>query len=72
MNKDPKDKGNRRVKYRDYGFDKENRQQDWLYMEKEIQAARSSPEKAAALRRRLRKGMEWDKENKTWRLKEEK
>jgi hypothetical protein len=72
VNKDPKDKGNRRVKYRDYGFDKENRQQDWLYMEKEIQAARSSPEKAAALRRRLRKGMEWDKENKTWRLKEEK
>ncbi len=72
VNKDPKDKGNRKVKYRDYGFDKENRQQDWIYMEKEIQAARSSPEKAAALRRRLRKGMEWDKENRTWRLKEEK
>jgi hypothetical protein len=72
VHKDPKDKGNRKVKYRDYGFDKENRQQDWLYMQKEIQVAMSSPEKAAALRRRMRKGMEWDKENKTWRLKEEK
>jgi hypothetical protein len=70
--KDPKDKSNRKVKYRDYGFDKENRQQDWLYLQKEIEMARSSPEKAVALRRRLGKGMAWDKENKTWRLKEEK
>ena len=37
----------------------------WIYVQKELQAA-------MALRRRLRKGMEWDKENKTWRLKEEK
>jgi hypothetical protein len=32
----------------------------------------TSPEKAAALRKRLRKGMEWDKENRAWKLKEEK
>ena len=32
----------------------------------------ASPEKAAAFRRRLRKGMEWDKGNRTWKLKEEK
>lgn len=69
VNQDPKDKG--KVKYRDYGGDKENLQQDWLYMQKELQAAMSSPEKAAALRKRLRKGMEWDKGNKTWKLKEQ-
>ena len=71
-NKDPKDKGNRKVKYRDYGGNKELKQQDWLYMQKEIQVAMSSPTKADALRRRMRKGMEWDKENRTWKLKEEK
>jgi len=32
----------------------------------------ASPEKAAAFRRLLRKGMEWDKGNRTWKLKEEK
>lgn len=68
--KDPKDKGNRKVKYQDYGGNKETMQQDWIYMAKELQAAMASPEKGAALRRRLRKGMEWDKENKTWKLKE--
>ena len=72
VNRDPKDKGNRKVKYRDFGGSKEDLQQDWIYMAKELQAAMTSPEKAAALRRRLRKGMEWDKENKTWKLKEEK
>ena len=72
VNQDPKDKGNRKVKYRDYGRNKENLQQDWIYMAKELQAAMTSPEKAAALRKRLRKGMEWDKENRTWKLKEEK
>jgi hypothetical protein len=49
--------------YEDY------KQQDMLYLLTELKA---SPEKAAALRRRLRKGVEWDKENKTWKLKEEK
>ncbi len=72
VNQDPKDKGSRKVKYRDHGGNKENLQQDWIYMAKELQAAMTSPEKAAALRRRLRKGMEWDRGNKTWNLKEEK
>jgi hypothetical protein len=72
VNQDPKDKGSRKVKYRDYGVNKENLQQDWIYMAKELQAAMTSPEKAVALRKRLRKGMEWDKANKTWKLKEEK
>ena len=72
VNQDPKDKGSRKVKYRDYGGNKENLQQDWIYMAKELQAAMTSPEKAVALRKRLRKGMEWDKANKTWKLKEEK
>ncbi len=45
-------------------------QQDMLYLLTELKAAVASPEKAAALRRRLRKGVEWDKENKTWKLKE--
>jgi hypothetical protein len=71
VNKDPKDKGNRKVKYRESGGDKESIQQDWIYMQKELLAAMASPEKAAALRRRLRKGMEWDKETKAWKLKAE-
>jgi hypothetical protein len=70
--RDPKDKGNRKVKYRDYGFDKENLQQDWVYLLAELKAAMASGEKAKALRRRLRKGVEWDKGGKTWKLKEEK
>jgi len=72
VNQDPKDKDNQKLKYRDSGGNKELMQQDWLYMQKEIQVAMSSPEKAAALRRRLRKGMAWDKTGKTWKLKEEK
>ena len=51
---------------------KEDKQQEWLYLMTELKAAMASPEKAAAFRKRLRKGMEWDKENKTWKLKEEK
>jgi len=72
--RDPKDKGNRKVRYqkeRSTIYD-DYKQQDMLYLMTELKAAMSSPEKAAALRRRLRKGMAWDKENKTWKLKEEK
>jgi hypothetical protein len=68
--KDPKDKGNRKVKYR--GDVKEDKQQDWHYLLAELRAAMLSGEKAAAFRKRLGKGMEWDKERKTWKLKEEK
>jgi len=71
---DPKDKGNRKVRYqkdKSTVFD-DYKQQDMLYLMTELKAAMSSPEKAVALRRRLRKGMEWNKEQKTWKLKEEK
>jgi len=58
VNQDPKDKGSRKVKYRDFGGNKEILQQDWVYMAKELEAAMASAEKAAAFRRRLRQGME--------------
>jgi len=72
--RDPKDKGNRKVRYRKERSTiyEDYKQQDMLYLLTELKAAMASPEKAAALRRRLRKGVEWDKENKTWKLKEEK
>jgi hypothetical protein len=72
--RDPKDKGNRKVKYQKERSTiyEDYKQQDMLYLLTELKAAMASPEKAAALRRRLRKGVEWDKENKTWKLKEEK
>jgi len=72
--RDPKDKGNRKVRYRKERSTiyEDYKQQDMLYLLTELKAAMASPEKAAALRRRLRKGVEWDKENKAWKLKEEK
>ena len=72
--RDPKDKGNRKVRYqkeRSTIYD-DYKQQDMLYLMTELKAAMASPEKAVALRRRLRKGMAWDKAHKTWKLKEEK
>ena len=71
--RDPKDKGNRKVRYQKERntIYEDYKQQDMLYLLTELKAAMASPEKAAALRRRLRKGMEWDKANKTWKLKEE-
>jgi hypothetical protein len=72
--RDPKDKGSRKVRYQKERSTiyEDYKQQDMLYLLTELKAAMASPEKAAALRRRLRKGVEWDKENKTWKLKEEK
>jgi hypothetical protein len=72
--RDPKDKGNRKVKYQKERstIDEDYKQQDMLYLLTELKAAMASPEKATALRRRLRKGVEWDKAGKTWKLKEEK
>ena len=48
------------------------KQQDILFADRIESMAMASPEKAAALRKRLQRGMEWDKENKTWKLKGEK
>ena len=72
--RDPKDKGNRKVRYQKERSTiyEDYKQQDMLYLLTELKAAMASPEKAVALRRRLRKGVEWDKTNKTWKLKEEK
>ena len=70
--RDPKDKGNRKVRYektRSPVMD-DYKQQDMVYLLIELKAAMTSPEKAAALRKRLRKGLEWDKQNKAWKLKE--
>ena len=69
-NKDPKDKGNRKVKYRDFGLAMEDRQQDWHYLMAEVQAAMVSGKNAELFRKRLEKGMEWDKKAKTWKWKE--
>jgi len=69
-NTDPKDKGNRKVKYRDHkDFTKEDKQQDWHYLMAELQAAMLSGGKAEAFRKRLQMGMEWDKKRKSWKLK---
>jgi len=70
-NIDPKDKGNRKVKYRDDGLDRDIRLQDWYYLMAEVNAAISSGEKAEKFRKRLKKGREWDKEKKNWKWKDE-
>ena len=69
-NKDPKDKGNPKVKYWGHkDFNKEYKQQDMYYLMAELQAAMLSGEKAEAFRKRLKMGMEWDKKRKSWKLK---
>jgi hypothetical protein len=67
---DPKDKGNRKVKYED-GLDTENRQQDMLWLLAESFAATLSSKKAELFRKRLKTGMKWDKEDKMWKWKDE-
>jgi hypothetical protein len=66
---DPKDKGNRKVRYEE-ALDAENRQQDMFYLLAEAMAAMASGKKAEFYRQRLRKGMEWDKQEKRWKWKE--
>jgi hypothetical protein len=66
---DPKDKGNRKVRYEE-ALDTENRQQDMFLLLAEAMAAMASGKKAEFYRRRLQKGMEWDKKAKTWKWKE--
>ncbi len=59
---DPKDKGNRKVRYEDDEFDRENRQQDMFLLLAEAMAAMASDKtKAEFYRKRLERGMEWDK-----------
>jgi hypothetical protein len=66
---DPKDKGNRKVRYEE-ALDTENRQQDMFLLLAEAMAAMASGKKAEFYRKRLEKGMEWDKKKKTWKWKE--
>ena len=67
--RDPKDKGNRKVRYEE-ALDTENRQQDMFLLLAEAMAAMASGKKAGIYRKRLEKGMEWDKKEKTWKWKE--
>ena len=59
------------MRYEEDAFDTENRQQDMFLLLAEAMAAMASDKKKAEFyRRRLRKGMEWDKKDKTWKWKE--
>jgi len=67
---DPKDKGNRKVRYEE-PLSTENRQQDMFLLLAEAMAAMASGKKAELYRKRLEQGMEWDKKNKAWKWKDE-
>ena len=67
---DPKDKGNRKVRYEEPSST-ENRQQDMFLLLAEAMAAMASDKKKAEFyQKRLERGMEWDKKNKKWKWKE--
>jgi hypothetical protein len=67
----PKDKGNRKVRYEE-PLSTENRQQDMFLLLAEAMAAMASDKKKAEFyRKRLERGMEWDKKAKAWKWKDE-
>lgn len=67
---DPKDKGNRKVRYEE-PLSTENRQQDMFLLLAEAMAAMASDKKKAEFyQKRLERGMEWDKKEKKWKWKE--
>ena len=67
---DPKDKGNRKVRYEE-SLSTENRQQDMFLLLAEAMAAMASDKKKAEFyQKRLERGMEWDKKEKKWKWKE--
>jgi len=69
---DPNDKRDRKVRYEDDEFDHENRQQDMFLLLAEAMAAMASDKsKAEFYRKRLERGMEWDKNQKRWKWKDE-
>jgi hypothetical protein len=69
---DPKDKRDRKVRYEKDEFDRENRQQDMFLLLAEAMAAMASDKKKAEFyRKRLERGMEWDKKEKRWKWKDE-
>ena len=68
---DPKDKGNRKVRYGE-PLSTENRQQDMFLLLAEAMAAMASDKKKAEFyQKRLERGMEWDKNEKRWKWKDE-
>jgi len=68
---DPKDKGNRKVRYEE-PLSTENRQQDMFLLLAEAMAAMASDKKKAEFyQKRLERGMEWDKKAKKWKWKED-
>jgi hypothetical protein len=68
---DPKDKGNRKVRYEE-PLSPENRQQDMFLLLAEAMAAMVSDKtKAEFYQKRLERGMEWDKNEKRWKWKDE-
>jgi hypothetical protein len=68
---DPKDKGNRKVRYEE-PLSTENRQQDMFLLLAEAMAAMASDKKKAEFyQKRLEQGMEWDKKAKKWKWKED-
>jgi hypothetical protein len=66
---DPQDKANRKVRYQE-PLNREDRQQDMYYLVAEALAGMLSGKKAELYRKRLEKGLEWDKKEKTWKWKE--
>jgi hypothetical protein len=69
VNTDPKDRGNRKIRYEE-ALNTENRQQDMFYLLAEAMAAMASGKKAEFYRKRLEWGMEWDKKENRWKWKE--
>jgi len=67
---DPKDKGSRKVRY-EAALNPENRQQDMFLLLTEAMAAMASGKKAEFYRKRLERGMEWDKKAKAWKWKDD-
>ena len=68
---DPKDKGNRKVRYEE-PLSTENRQQDMFLLLAEAMAAMASDKtKAEFYQKRLERGMEWDTNEKRWKWKDE-
>jgi hypothetical protein len=68
---DPKDKGNRKIRYEE-PLSTENRQQDMFLLLAEAMAAMASDKKKAEFyQKRLERGMEWDKNEKRWKWKDE-
>jgi hypothetical protein len=66
---DPKDKGKRKVKYEE-PLNREDRQSDVYFMVAEALATLLPGKTGEKYRKRLEKGLEWDKQEKTWKWKE--